>query len=200
MRTGKQFVQNEEHLLKQAREGNAEAFSKLVQMHSSKVYGISMKILKNREDAEDNLQNVFCKAYRGIRAFQGQSKVSTWLFRIAVNEALMRLRKRQSERMVGLSEMIDDDEGELLEIEDLYPDPERRCIATDLAAKALRSLDSSLRSTFVLNQAEGWTNRELAKTFGTTVQTIKSRIFRTRVKLRQEMLALSRTRSVAMEV
>jgi RNA polymerase sigma-70 factor (ECF subfamily) len=182
----KALARTEDQLLKQARAGNAEAFSELVHLHSSKVYGISLKILKNREDAEDNLQNVFCKAYRSICRFQGQSKISTWLFRIAVNEALMRLRKRQSERVVGLSEIPG-------------PDPERQCIAIDLAAKAFRGLDASLGNTFILNKAEGWTNRELAKAFGTTAETVKSRIFRTRLKLRQEMLTLSQPASVPLQ-
>jgi RNA polymerase sigma-70 factor, ECF subfamily len=195
------LVRTEEQLLKLARAGNAEAFSELVHLHSSKVYGISLKILKNREDAEDNLQNVFCKAYRGIRNFQGQSKISTWLFRIAVNEALMKLRKRQSERVIGLSEVAgaDDEEGGVLQMQDVRPDPERRCIATDLAAKAFRRLDASLGNTFILNKAEGWTNRELARAFGTTAETVKSRIFRTRLKLRQEMLALSHPAPVALQ-
>src|SRR5215470_2389349 len=94
----------ENALLEQAKAGNSDAFSELMRLNSSSVFGISLKILKNREDAEDNLQNVFCKAYRKIRNFQGDSRVSTWLFRIAINEALMQLRRRQSDREVCYSE------------------------------------------------------------------------------------------------
>jgi RNA polymerase sigma-70 factor (ECF subfamily) len=192
---------SEERLLKRARAGSTEAFSELVHLHSSKVYGVSLKILKNREDAEDNSQNVFCKAYRSIRHFQGNSKISTWLYRIAVNEALMRLRKRQSERVIGLSEVpgADDQEGVIFEMEDVSPGPERQCIASDLTEKAFRGLDPRMGSTFVLNKSEGWTNRELARAFGTTAETVKSRIFRTRLKLRQEMRALTQPVSVALQ-
>jgi RNA polymerase sigma-70 factor (ECF subfamily) len=197
----RELARSEERLLKRVRAGSTEAFSELVHLHASRVYGISLKILKNREDAEDNSQNVFCKAYRNIRHFQGESKISTWLYRIAVNEALMKLRKRQSERVIGLSEVpgADENEGVIFEMEDVSPDPERQCIASDLTEKAFRGLDSRMSNTFVLNKAEGWTNRELAKAFGTTSETIKSRIFRTRLKLRQEMRALTQPVSVALQ-
>src|SRR5215470_2806916 len=190
---GKRLASEEERLLTQARAGSAEAFSKLVDTHWSRVYGISLRILKNREDAEDNLQNVLCKAYRNIRQFNGDSKMSTWLFRIAVNEAFMKLRKRQSEREVSYADVCgeDDEEKGIFAVEDTRPDPERRCIAADLTAKAFNGVDSSLGDAFVLNKAKGWTNRELAKAFGTTVETVKSRIFRTRVRLRQQLAAIS---------
>ena len=99
----------ENALLEQAKAGNSDAFSELVRQNSSSVFGISLKILKNREDAEDNLQNVFCKAYRKIRNFQGDSRVSTWLFRIAINEALMQLRKR-TDKEVRYSDMATSEE------------------------------------------------------------------------------------------
>jgi len=183
----------EEQLLKQARAGSAEAFSKLVEMHWSRVYGISLRILKNREDAEDNLQNVLCKAFRNIHQFNGDSKMSTWLFRIAVNEAFMKLRKRSSVREVSYADVSgdEDDEKGIFAVEDSGPDPERRCIAADLTDKAFLGVDAAFGHAFVLNKTEGWTNRELAKAFGTTVETVKSRIFRTRVRLRQRLAAIS---------
>src|SRR5882672_8760172 len=106
----KAYAVVESQLLEQARSGNMDAFSELVRLNSSSVYGISLKILKNREDAEDNLQNVFCKAYRKIRSFNGQSRVSTWLFRIAINEALMQLRRKQSDREICYAEATGNEE------------------------------------------------------------------------------------------
>jgi RNA polymerase sigma-70 factor, ECF subfamily len=197
-------VQNREperELLNQVFAGNAEAFSELVQPHWSTVYGISLRILKNHEDAEDNVQSVFCKAYRKIRQFHGDSKVSTWLYRIAVNEALMELRKRQSARVFAPSELAtaESEENAALEREDPQPSPERRCIASDLATKALRGFEPGLREIFVLNKTEGWTHRELAKSYGTTAQIVKSRLFRVRAKLQQRMMALSEKPPVATE-
>jgi RNA polymerase sigma-70 factor (ECF subfamily) len=191
MKKGYAIAENQ--LLAQARAGNPDAFSELVRLNSSSVYGISLKILKNREDAEDNLQNVFCKAYRKIRNFNGESRVSTWLFRIAINEALMQLRRRQSGREVCYSEATgnEGDAGAVPEAEDSHANPERECIATDLTQKAFRGCNPTMAAIFVRNKAEGWTNRELARIYGTSPQTVKSRVFRTRIRLRRQMVALS---------
>ena len=190
----------EYQLLAQARAGNPDAFSELVRLNSSSVYGISLKILKNREDAEDNLQNVFCKAYRKIRNFNGESRVSTWLFRIAINEALMQLRRRQSDREICYSEATanEGDAGAVPEAEDSHANPERECIATDLTQKAFRGCNPTMAAIFVRSKAEGWTNRELARIYGTSPQTVKSRVFRTRMRLRRQMVALSHGASAAL--
>src|SRR5215467_5067391 len=89
----------ERTLVTRAQQGNEEAFSELVRRHSGQVYGLSLNMLRNREDAEDNLQNVLVKAFHNIRRFEGNSQFSTWLVRITINEALMKLRKRNSERI-----------------------------------------------------------------------------------------------------
>lgn len=191
-------MEPEQELLKQAFAGSAEAFSELVQPHWSTVYGVSLRILKNHEDAEDNVQSVFCKAYRKIRQFHGNSKVSTWLYRIAVNEALMELRKRRCAHAFVPSDIatVESNEAAILEREDPRPSPERECIARDLAAKALDGFDPRVSNTFMLNKAEGWTHRELARALGTTAQIVKSRIFRTRVKLQERMMSLADRPSV----
>ena len=185
-----------EHLLlKQAKAGNSDAFSELVRLNFSSVYGISLKILKNREDAEDNLQNVFYKAFRKIRDFRGESRVSTWLFRIAVNEALMQLR-RNLDKEIPYSDGAGSDTNiqATPEAEDSRPNPEARCINADLAEKAFRGCPPLLTSIFVLNKTEGWTNRELAKACGTSVQTAKSRVFRTRIQLQKHIAELATMR------
>jgi RNA polymerase sigma-70 factor (ECF subfamily) len=198
MKKGYAIAENQ--LLVQVRAGNPDAFSELVRLNSSRVYGISLKILKNREDAEDNLQNVFCKAYRKIRNFNGESRVSTWLFRIAINEALMQLRRRQSDREICYSEATanEGDAGAVPEAEDSHANPERECIATDLTQKAFRGCNPTMAAIFVRNKAEGWTNRELARIYGTSPQTVKSRVFRTRMRLRRQMVALSHGASAAL--
>ena len=193
--TSKMPIATENLLLERVKAGNSEAFSELVRLNSSSVYGISLKILKNREDAEDNLQNVFCKAYRKIRNFHGDSRVSTWLFRIAINEALMQLRRRSNQEVL-YSELAGGKEEQPLipETEDLHPDPEKRCIAADLTEKAFRGCAPGMANIFVLNKAEGWTNREIARLFRTSPQTVKSRVFRARTRLRQQLMALTSVR------
>ena len=180
-------------LVAKAQSGNEEAFTELVRRHSGQVYGLSLNMLRNREDAEDNVQNVLVKAFHHIHRFEGNSRFSTWLVRIAINEALMKLRKRNSERISDYQEPngSEDEPLNFPEIADVRQDPERQYISKELAAKAFRGLNPSLQDTFILQKAEGWTNRELAKAQGITVSTVKSRIFRARVRLRQQLLALA---------
>src|SRR5215475_2636580 len=183
-------VRAERMLLAQAKAGSSEAFSELVRLNSSNVYGISLKILKNREDAEDNLQNVFCKAHLKIRSFHGASRISTWLFRIAVNEAFMQLRRRTDKEIRYCDFGNSSEEAAIPEAEDPRPNPETLCITADLTKKAFRGCAPALANIFLLNKAEGWTNKELAKIYGTRAQTVKSRVFRVRIRLRQRIAEL----------
>jgi RNA polymerase sigma-70 factor (ECF subfamily) len=180
-------------LVAKAQAGNEEAFSELVRRHSGQVFGLSLNMLRNREDAEDNVQNVLVKAYNHIDRFEGNSQFSTWLVRITINEALMKLRKRNSERISDYQAggSHDEEPRSFPEIEDARQDVERHYMSKDLARKAFHGLNPSLQDTFILQKAEGWTNRELAQALGITVSTVKSRIFRARVRLRAQLRALT---------
>jgi RNA polymerase sigma-70 factor (ECF subfamily) len=157
-------------------------------------------MLRNREDAEDNLQNVLVKAFHNIGRFEGNSQFSTWLVRITINEALMKLRKRHSERIAEYTDLnsSDDEPRTFPDIEDTRQDPEREYMSKELARKAFRGLNPSLQDTFILQKAEGWTNRELAEALGITVSTVKSRVFRARARLRQQLHALTHSESAAL--
>ncbi|MGH9741755.1 MAG: RNA polymerase sigma factor [Candidatus Acidiferrum sp.] len=195
----RQIVQAEKALIARARAGSRDAFGELVRRHSNRVYATSFKILKNREDAEDNLQNVFCKVYGKIHQFEGNSQFSTWLVRIAINEALMMLRKRRPEEAV-LAAQADDvlkDQEAKAEVRDLHPDPERQYLTKELAGKVLEALQPKLKYTFILQKSEGWTNRELAKALNITPETVKSRIFRARVRLRERLIGLTKPEPMA---
>lgn len=196
-----QATLSERTLVARAQAGNEEAFTELVKRHSGKIYGLSLNMLRNREDAEDNLQNVLVKAFNHINRFEGNSQFSTWLVRITINEALMKLRKRHSERIADFtdSSSSDAESPTFPDIEDTRRDPEREYMSKELASKAFRGLNPSLQETFILQKAEGWTNRELADALGITVSTVKSRVFRARARLRQQLQALTHTDSVALQ-
>ena len=100
-------------LVNRAREGDVQAFEQLVRQYDRQVFRIAQHITQNREDAEDVVQDAFLKAYEKLDQFQGNSKFYTWLVRIAVNESLMRLRKRRTGRMVSIDEDIETDEGSM---------------------------------------------------------------------------------------
>lgn len=189
-------------LIARARAGSKQAFGELVGRHSAQVYGVSYRMLRNREDAEDNLQNVFIKAYRKIDQFEGKSHFSTWLVRIAINEAMMMLRKRAPEKAAL---QVDADPFKIepetnVSFRDHHADPERQYIAKELTSKALQGLNTNLRNTFVLHKAEGWTHPELADSLGIDKDTVKSRIFRARVRLRQRLHNLTRSKPMAVQV
>jgi RNA polymerase sigma-70 factor, ECF subfamily len=196
-----QTVLSDRALIINACAGSRNAFGELVRRHSSLVFGMSLKMLRNREDAEDNLQNVFCKAYGKIQQFEGNSQFSTRLLRIAINQALMTLRKRGAGEVAlrGNQDRAADDPQTKADLRGVHPDPERQYLVKELASKALDALPHPLKHTFILQKKEGWTNRELAETLDITPAGVKSRIFRARARLRQRILDLSKTEAIALQ-
>src|SRR5690242_20731167 len=104
-------VSDELALVQQAKDGDLEAFSELVRRYDRNIFRIAQHITHNEEDAQDVVQDAFLKAYQNLEQFQGNSKFYTWLVRIAVNEALMKLRKRRNDRTVSIDEDVETDEG-----------------------------------------------------------------------------------------
>src|SRR5579884_2532867 len=146
-------VFDESQLLTRAREGDRTAFSELVSRYQSKIYRLAKHITQNDEDAEDVLQETFLKAYEHLEGFQGNSKFYTWIVRIAVNQALMKLRRRKNDKSVSLDETIDTGEDTMVrEIAAWDEDPEERLGREELGEildKAIESLDTPYRSVFV---------------------------------------------------
>ncbi|HYL94782.1 MAG TPA: sigma-70 family RNA polymerase sigma factor, partial [Terriglobales bacterium] len=103
-------VSDELRLVQAAKKGDVGAFGELVKRYDRNVFRIALHITQNREDAEDVVQDAFLKAYENLEQFQGQSKFYTWLVRVAVNEALMKLRRRRPERMVSLDQEVQTEE------------------------------------------------------------------------------------------
>src|SRR5665811_1274842 len=120
-------IPDETAVVLQAREGDAKAFSELVRRYGTKIFRLAMHITQNREDAEDVLQETFMKAYEHLDQFQGNSKFYTWIVRIAVNQALMKLRRRKTDKSVSIDENIDTGEDTIVrEIAGWDEDPEQR--------------------------------------------------------------------------
>ena len=182
------FQDSDATLLRRLRHGDSIAFSQLSRKHGPKILAVSRRILRNREDAEDNAQSTFMKAYSNCDQFHGRSQFSTWLVRVAINEALMRLRRRNASKEVSLGSDSENDEV-LSPVRDIsnVANQEREYIAKDLVDKLCACLSPTLRDLFVLHSMEGWSQEELARVFGVPRRTIKSRIFRARSQLRQQL-------------
>jgi RNA polymerase sigma-70 factor, ECF subfamily len=184
----------ENELLAMARAGNEEAFTALVRQNSPMIYKISRRVLKNHEDAEDTTQNVLIKAYQRLDSFDGHSRFSTWLFRVAFNEALMTIRRNRSRRrdcVVDLSVVDSGGARAVSDFQDRSESSERNYVNRDLAAKAMLRLTPVLRAAFLLHKREGWTHKEMAEELGISAETAKSRVYRARRQLREEMQFLT---------
>ncbi len=184
-------ARDDEHLLvAAAKRGDADAFEELVTRYEAKIFRLTMNITRNREDAEDAMQEAFLKSYAHLKDFQGDSRFYTWLVRIAANEALMRLRKRRPNQ-VSLDEPIEGAEDLMpREIEDWGPSPEQRFAQTEMheiLSEVIDKLEPDFRVVFVLRDMEELSTEETAKVLGISVPAVKSRLLRARLKLRQKL-------------
>jgi RNA polymerase sigma-70 factor (ECF subfamily) len=182
---------DEAALVARAKAGDQDAFNELVLHYDRRVFRMAKQITENDDDAEDVLQETFLKAYTHLHDFQGNSKFYTWLVRIAVNEALMKLRKRRSDKTVPLDEPIDTGEDEVVrEIavwdqnpEDIYS---REELATILD-QAVQSLKTAYRTVFILRDIEELSIEETAEMLGLSISAVKSRLLRARLQLREKL-------------
>src|SRR5919112_337921 len=181
----------EQGLVDRARHGDAAAFTELVEKYERKIYRLAKHITQHDEDAEDVLQESFMKAYSNLDSFQGQSKFYTWLVRIAVNEALMKLRKRKSDRTVSLDEPHETEEDTVTrEIAVWEDDPEKKYSREELReilARAVDSLKPGFRTVFVLRDIEELSTEETAETLGISIPAVNSRLLRARLQLREKL-------------
>ncbi len=178
-------------LVTRARAADADAFNDLVRRYERKIYRLAKNITQHDEDAEDVLQETFLKAYEHLGDFQGNSKFYTWLVRIAVNEALMKLRKRKTDRTVPLDEPVDTGEETVVrEIAVWDEDPEQKYSQDELGKilnEAVQSLKPAFRTVFVLRDIEELSTEETAQTLNISVPAVKSRLLRARLQLREKL-------------
>jgi RNA polymerase sigma-70 factor, ECF subfamily len=184
-------AREDEHLLvAAAKAGDTAAFEELVERYERKIFRLTMNITRNREDAEDAMQDAFMKSYSHLKDFDGNSRFYTWLVRIAANEALMRLRKRRPNQ-VSLDEPIQGEDDLMpLEIEDWGPSPLQRFEQTEMReilSGVIDELEPDYRVTFALRDVENLSTEETAKALGISTAAVKSRLLRARLKLRQKL-------------
>ena len=182
---------DESALVAQAKAGDQNAFAELVNRYERKIYRLAKNITRNDEDAEDVLQDAFLKAYTHLDNFKGDSKFYTWLVRIAVNEALMRLRKRKTDRSVPLDEPVElGEETVQREIAVWEDNPEQQYSQEEwrrILDEAVDSLKPDFRTVFVLRDIEELSTEETAETLGISVPAVKSRLLRARLALRERL-------------
>jgi RNA polymerase sigma-70 factor (ECF subfamily) len=182
---------DESALVMQARQGDTEAFGELVRRYEGRIFRLAQHVTQNREDAEDVLQETFMKAYEHLDQFKGDSKFYTWIVRIAVNQALMKLRRRKTDKSVSLDETIDTGEDMVVrEIAAWGENPEQQLSREELGGileTAIQSLEPLYRSVFVLRDIEELSTEETAEVLGLSVPAVKSRLLRARLQLREKL-------------
>lgn len=177
--------------------GDVAAFAELVERYDRKLLRIAQHITHNLEDAQDIVQETFLKAFHNLDAFRGDSRFSTWLFRITVNQSLMGLRKQRTRQRAGAELPLNaDEEGNLpFDFSDWRPNPEELHKASELRellTEALRELSPALRVVFVLHDIEGHSLLETAEAVGASLPAVKTRSLRARLQLRERLTAIFR--------
>jgi len=180
----------DDKLVAAAKRGDTQAFKELVLRHRQRVVAVAQRITNNREDAEDVAQDSFHKAFLYLDAFQEKSRFSTWLTRIAMNEAFMLLRRRR-----GVVEVLPDnaDDGRKPGPEafvDHSPNPEESYLRrerADLLTEAINRLGSTIRTTILLRDIEERSVKETAQILGASITAVKARVFQGRRKLRRTL-------------
>jgi RNA polymerase sigma-70 factor (ECF subfamily) len=178
--------------LKKLQSGDTEELTKMVQQYSGPIYRVALRMLNDQAEAEDVLQETFIKALRSLENFEGRSNLSTWLYRIAVNESLMVIRKRKPEISIKQDDAGDEEnEGiSVSQIVDWCCLPESEFLTNEtrgVLADAIQKLSENLRTVFILRDIEGLSIIETAQALELTETNVKTRLLRARMKLREEL-------------
>ena len=179
-------------LVSASKAGDIAAFDELMTRYHRKVLRIVQHIMHNLDDAQDVVQETFLKVFQNLAHFRGDSQFSTWLFRIAVNQSLMGLRKQHTKHRIGAEFPLNaDEEGNLpLDFSDWRPNPEELYETSELRERltaALQELRPALRVVFVLHDVEGHSLRETAEALDLTLAAVKTRSLRARLQLRERL-------------
>jgi RNA polymerase sigma-70 factor (ECF subfamily) len=182
-------AREERRLVEGCRRGDFECFERLVGRYEKKIYNLALRMLRDPDDAREILQETFLKVYDNLEKFRGEAHLSTWIYRIAMNEALMRIRKNKH-RPRSLEVTDEDGERREIDVEDGAPVPVERLLTRELGGeldRAIALLPEDYRGAFLLRDVEGLSNEQIAKAMKLSVPAVKSRIHRARVFLRNEL-------------
>jgi RNA polymerase sigma-70 factor (ECF subfamily) len=181
---------DEGDVVARAKTHSEAAFEQLVDQYKRRAYRLAWKITRHHEDAEDVVQNAFVKAFQNLPDFRGDSRFYTWLVRITINEALMKIRRRRSNE-VSIDESKEaDDSSAPIEIKDRAANPEQRCSQYEvqrILAANINDLEPPFRAVLLLRDVQGFSTKQTARALDLTSSAVKTRLQRARIKLRQSL-------------
>ncbi len=186
--------QTDIELIANFQSGCIESFEEIVRRYETKVHNLATRLTRNTEDAEEVLQDVFVTVYRKIASFEGKAKFSSWLYRITVNAAFMKLRKRKQDPAVSLTDLLP----QLQNTNDFAPQLvpswsescDSRAFGNEIRAAlqaAISKLPSDYRAVFILRDVDGLANKEVSDILGLSIPAVKSRLHRSRLMLRKRL-------------
>jgi RNA polymerase sigma-70 factor (ECF subfamily) len=180
---------DEAGLVASTKAGNANGFDELFMRHEARIFRIALRITRNHEDAEDVVQQSFQKTFVHMHKFEGKSSFSTWLTRIAINEALMSLRRSRGLREISIDDSTGSEERAFaLEIPDSRPSPESSYSQRErerVLSAAMKELEPRTRKVIELRELGDLSTRETARRMGLSAEAVKGRLFHGRRKLRK---------------
>jgi RNA polymerase sigma-70 factor, ECF subfamily len=178
-------------LVHASKNGDVGAFEQLVRRYQRRLLRIAQSVTRNREDSQDAVQEALLKAFQKLGEFREDAQFSTWLFRITVNQSLMKVRKQRTKREISLDESFGEDEGESSpNVRDPGPAPDQLCWASelrDIFAKTLQELRPRPRAVFILRDVEGLTIDQTAEALSVSKEAVKARLWRVRLQLRERL-------------
>ena len=171
--------------------GCSSSFEELISRYETKVHNLAMRLTRNSEDAEEVLQDVFMTVYRKIEGFEGKAKFSSWLYRITVNAAFMKLRKRRQNNTVSFDDMLPNLQNKAITDQAAFgARGDSRAINNEIRQfleQAISKLPEEYRAVFVLRDIDGLSNKEVGEILGLSIPAVKSRLHRSRLMLRKKL-------------
>jgi len=183
-------IKSDLELIAEFRAGNQASFEELITRYSAKAFSLASRLTKSQEDAEEVLQDVFVTVYRKIDGFEGKSSFSSWLYRVTVNAAFMKLRKKKHDQNISMDEALPKIENApaLRVAEYLEGDnATQRTQIVEALELAIGKLPEEYRPVFILRDVDGMTSKEVGKILDISIPAVKSRLHRSRLMIRRRL-------------
>lgn len=181
---------SDNELVSEIKAGQEDSFAELTKRHAGRVYNLALRLVKTEQDAEEVLQDVFVTIYRKIQGFEGKSSFSSWLYRVTVNAALMKIRSNNREQSIAIADAFPKTKNleDIQRMDALDTDDEafRRELSFVLE-DAIKVLPDEYRPVFVLRDVDGLSSREVSEALKVSIPAVKSRLHRSRFLLREKL-------------
>ncbi len=184
-------VKSDLELIEEFKAGNHASFEELISRYSAKAFSLATRLTRNVEDAEEVLQDVFVTVYRKIDGFQGKSTFSSWLYRVTVNAAFMKLRKKKQDQAISMEDVLPQLQNSPSLKSSEHTEGDKAAMRSQVTAAledAIGRLPEEYRPVFILRDVDGLSSREVGKILSISIPAVKSRLHRSRLMIRKRLV------------